>query len=1089
MIVNSLTRDCTTMSTPGPPRKRDRFLGAVLPFRRSRSASPAQSVQPASDTPTSNVVTSNPVTSNPVTSNTVTSNTVTGNTVTSNAPTGSAPTSNALTSGSADPVSPQSSQAVASRAISREDVLIRLSDEHQKIIRDLYVDPDPLDISVSIQKAIDAAEDKKQLCVEKQWSMTIAGKEIVLRDKVNTVVDLISKFKDIGSIAVGADPIHAGLPWAGICLILQVVVADKEQMDALINGIIVALSSQQTADLYLGCYNDQPAGQHAAEHLREKLLRLYGTILAFLAEALRLLAANVGTRFCNALLGDDGLRKFPSSCKERLEEVESASRLCDRQLDKRTAELVADMKKKVADIAGQLEDLLVKIDLARLPVVTGAQHDSYSATNLSACLQGTRVDLLEDINRWVDDYTSECLFWLQGIAGEGKSAVAKTVATNLQCNNKLGASFFFKSDDIERADARRFFTTIAAQLAQRIDGMKAHIVDILDKQLTGYDKSIQSQFEDLIEIPLRKMNLQSSHSSFIIVVDALDECCETDIKHVIELLARCEVFGIRSLITSRPDAPVKKIFADLKRQQYRLIVLRDHTRGTIHHDIALFLEGQFEQLRKGMTASQSDWPGRDVIQALTQRSVPLFIFAATVCAFIAKDDFFGPDEQLEAVLAETSEDRLSQTYLPVLKRLLKEQTPKQVPAIIGEFRNLVGPVVLSAEPMPVDFVIKLAGLKSRQQLRARLSRLHSVLHVGIDVNEENQTIHPFHLSFRDFLVKPDEPHDFQIDERRAHASIANTCFSLMMEPGRLRQDICAVSKPGTRRRDVDTRLINDHISPDLAYACRYWLYHQVRSGQMLDESHQIYEFLTRHFLYWFEAMAWLGKTYEILPFLKQLKPSVDARQPDASSANMECAANPQDTRSTKLRELVEDVQYFIRDFSYIADQAPLQLYASALTFAPESSLIKSLFKDCMPKWIMLRPKVANDWEEESLVLEGHTEEVTAMTFSSSEAHLTTGKEYLATCSKFDGTLRVWDCATGDCILKIPEQENRKPYAVSFSHDSQYLAAAYVPHRYDQKELSISAIIYSVKTGKVIEDYDCIRAGIFGFDYLDISTLR
>jgi hypothetical protein len=402
--------------------------------------------------------------------------------------------------------------------------------------------------------------------------------------------------------------------------------------------------------------------------------------------------------------------------------------------------------------------------------------------------------------------------------------------------------------------------------------------------------------------------------------------------------------------------------------------------------------------------------------------------------------------------------------------------------IIEEFRNLIGPVVLSAEPLPVDLVIKLHGLKNREQLRARLSRLHSVVHVGLDDNEKDQTIHPFHLSFRDFLVKPDEPHDFQIDERRAHASIANTCFSLMVEPGRLRQDICAVSKPGTRRRDVDTRLINDHIKPDLAYACRYWLYHQVRSGEALDDSHQIYEFLTRHFLYWFEAMAWLGKAYEILPLLKQLKPLVDGRQADASSANMGCAGNPQDTRSTKLHELVEDVQYFIRDFVYIADQAPLQLYASALTFAPKSSLVKSLFEDCMPKWLVLRPKVADDWEEESLVLEGHTGFVTAMTFSSSEGHIVTGKENLATCSEYDKTLRVWDCATGDCILRIPGQEHRRPFAISFSHDSQYLAAAFVLDRYDQQNYPISAIIYDVKTGNVIEDYDCIRAGVS--DYHD-----
>ncbi|GAB7331883.1 hypothetical protein MBLNU13_g03818t1 [Cladosporium sp. NU13] len=844
------------MSKPGARRKHD-FLGVLrVPFRRSRSASPAQPERPANDALPSNA---------PASGSTVVIAPVPPTTL------------------------PQSSQATALKAILREDVLTRLDQEHQKIIRDHCTDSDPLDISASIQEAIDAAEAKKQLCIEKRWSIPIGGRTIVLRDKVNTVVDLISKFKDIGSIAVGADPVHAGLPWAGICLLLQVVVADKEQMDALMNGMLAAMSSQRTAELYLGCYNDQPAGL-PADNLRECLLTLYKTILVFLAEALRLLGSNGRNRFCNALLGDDGLRRFPSNCRECLEDVGSAVRLCDRQLDKRTADSVASTNKVVADIADQLEELRAeairtrnKIDFTKLPTVASAEYDSYSSMGMSACLEGTRVDLLDDIARWVDDHAGECLFWLQGIAGEGKSTVAKTVAQSLQYNNKLGASFFFKSNDVDRADARRFFTTIAARLATRIDGMEAHIAQILDKQLTGYDKSIQSQFEELIAIPLGRCGVQSSHSSFIIVVDALDECCEADIKYVVELLAQCELFGIRIFVTSRPDAPVKKAFAGLKNKQYRQVILRDHTRDTIHDDIALFLEGQFQQLRKGMSPFQSDWPGRDAIEALTRRSVPLFIFATTVCAFIAKDDFFGPNEQLKAVLAETSEDRLSQTYLPVLRRLLRDRTPKEVTAIIEEFRSLVGPIVLSAEPMPVDFVIKLHGLKGSEQLRARLGRLHSVLHVGIDDNEEDQTIHAFHLSFRDFLVKPGEPHDFQIDERRVHASIANTCFSLMMEPGKLRQDICAVSKPGTRRLDIDPDAINKHIEPALAYACRFWLYHQVRSGQFLDDSHQVYHFLTHHFLYWFEAVAWLGKAYDILLGLRQLKLLIAVRHADAGS--------------------------------------------------------------------------------------------------------------------------------------------------------------------------------------------------------------
>jgi hypothetical protein len=749
------------MSKPSAPRKRDKYLD-VLPFRRSRSKSPAQSVPAFSTTS-------------------------------------------------------QSRQATAPRTILQEDVLIRLDPEHQRVIRDYCTDS--LDIGAAIQRAIETAEEKKRICIEKQWSVTTGGKKIVLRDKVNTVVDLISKFKDIGSIAVGADPVHAGLPWAGICLLLQVVVADKEQMDALINGILVALSSQQTADLYLGCYNDQPTGPHA-DNLRENLITLYAAILAFLAEALRLLGASGRTRFCNALLGDDDLRKFPSNCRERLEDVGSAVRLCDRQLDKRTAELVADTKQHVEDVADQLEDLLAeairtrtKIDLAKLPIAAGAQYDAYDP-DLSTCFKGTRIDLLEEVSQWANDPKGECFYWLQGKAGEGKSTIAKTLAETLQKQGLLGASFFFKHGHTDRGSARLFFSTIAAQLVQKIDGLGSAVAKVLDAETSMYDKSVQVQFEDLIAAPLRKsgQSLPSASGRLIIVVDALDECYDRDIKQVIDLLAQAETFSIRTFIASRPDAPVVAALAGLKHAQCRTVILETQTQATIDHDISLSLTQRLSNIRSDNPDLAIGWPGRDRTEELTRRSVPLFIFAATVCRFLLTPGST-PEELLHTVLEEPSRLPLTMTYRPILERWLAVRAPVQSrEAAIAEFRNIVGPILLSAEPLPISLAAMLSHLEI-DKLEARLSLLRSVLQTGRHDGDEDYTIKAFHLSFQDFIVKSEESLDFKIDEQQTHKAMAAACLSLMMQPGRLRQDICAVSKPGTRRRDVDLRLINDHIKP------------------------------------------------------------------------------------------------------------------------------------------------------------------------------------------------------------------------------------------------------------------------------------
>ena len=63
------------------------------------------------------------------------------------------------------------------------------------------------------------------------------------------------------------------------------------------------------------------------------------------------------------------------------------------------------------------------------------------------------------------------------------------------------------------------------------------------------------------------------------------------------------------------------------------------------------------------------------------------------------------------------------------------------------------------------------------------------------------------------------------------------------------------------------------------------------------------------------------------------------------------------------------------------EQAPLQLYCSALVFAPRNSIIRRQFKDYIPDWIQLKPKVQAHWNAAQQTLEGHTGYVTSVAFS------------------------------------------------------------------------------------------------------------
>ena len=62
--------------------------------------------------------------------------------------------------------------------------------------------------------------------------------------------------------------------------------------------------------------------------------------------------------------------------------------------------------------------------LRRLPYAVDAPFNSYAKQDASTCLQNTRVGLLKEIYNWVDSEYKRCIFWLNSLAGTGKSTIA-----------------------------------------------------------------------------------------------------------------------------------------------------------------------------------------------------------------------------------------------------------------------------------------------------------------------------------------------------------------------------------------------------------------------------------------------------------------------------------------------------------------------------------------------------------------------------------------------------------------------------------------------------------------------------------------
>jgi hypothetical protein len=547
--------------------------------------------------------------------------------------------------------------------------------------------------------------------------------------------------------------------------------------------------------------------------------------------------------------------------------------------------LALDIDEKVTDLtqdftAAEQHRLLTKLSCAH-----GAAFNSHLHEHEPLCLHDTRVDLLHQLQAWSQNPSDKCIFWLNGMAGTGKSTIARTIAGTFAKEKRLGASFFFSMGGGDRSHAGMFFSTLAVQLANMSPTLKRHICQAIAEDPGISQQALRDQWGKLILRPLSMSDGNPPRpSTLVLVIDALDECeHQDDIRVILGLLAKAKdlnVVRLRIFITSRPETPIRLGFRAIPGAVHQDFVLHDISQSVIEHDISLFTRHELGKIKKDHGAP-ADWPSERNIKLLIQRADCLFIYAATVCRFIG-DPKWLPEERLSVVLqgdaaVQSPIRKLDEMYTQVLKHSVIGNSDEQEKIELCErFRQIVGSIVILFDSLSSTALTRLLSIPAKRTDQI-LSLLHSILDVPENQDSPIRVLHP---SFRDFLLDEQRCLDdqFRINEKRTHNDIVKKCLWLMSRA--LKMDICDLQMPGVLTSEVGSSKVASCLPVHVQYACRYWVDHLQRGEVGLcDDNGQAHKFLLHHFLHWLEALSLMGKMSEGVLMMKDLQSMVNVGVP------------------------------------------------------------------------------------------------------------------------------------------------------------------------------------------------------------------
>ena len=493
-----------------------------------------------------------------------------------------------------------------------------------------------------------------------------------------------------------------------------------------------------------------------------------------------------------------------------------------------------------------------------------ASGAEYHHGDRSGCLKDTRLTVLNEVEQWAKDPEAPPVFWLNGLAGTGKSAIAQTISEKMFACGLLGASFFCSRGVEDRSNLKLIFPTLAFQLAQKYPRFRSSLIPLLQYNPDIIHESLLDQMQKFLVDPIQSMEI-----STVIVIDALDECRdetpESAILFVVgQLVPR--IPGVKFFITSRPEIHITTGFrGPLLKNTTNIFILHDVEPQTVDNDIRCFFKNELPKLPR----RPKDWPTDAHLDFLCQRAAGFFVYAVATVKFL-KHRFKLPSERLNIIMkspgSTTHEGQallktyhsLDSLYMSIFHAAFpKDETDADDEATVC---TVLSAVVLTTNPLSPSAIATLMNLDC-DVVMAILESIQSLLLLH---NDSDHPIQPFHKSFPDFITDPTRCVDawFYISPDH-NLVLALECLKLMDKS--LKRNMYSIPDYALNSdvEDFPEMIERSGIHMALEYACRSWYRHLSGTTDLTtDVVSALSCFLEGKFTFWLEVLSVLGAVGE-----------------------------------------------------------------------------------------------------------------------------------------------------------------------------------------------------------------------------------